>query len=243
MLANLLIDVGQTTAARAELEKAVHLHAHDPEAYVRLAELDAADGRVTEAGLLYAKASDLADTFNESPKRRRQVQVRALSGAAAIAENRERWSAARDYLQALARIEPDNAATPAATGQVAVQTGGRAEARRALEAANAADGKSIPADLTLAAFYTQAGDKTNARKCIQSVLEKGADSLSAQIGLARWMLQAGRARPGASSCPESATNRPRQPRCQSNGRRRRTGCGKNWTPPKRCSKRPTCNRR
>ena len=67
MLASLLIDVGQTTAARAELEKAIHLHPQDPEAYVRLAELDAADSRVTEASLLYAKASDLAEAFNESP--------------------------------------------------------------------------------------------------------------------------------------------------------------------------------
>jgi tetratricopeptide (TPR) repeat protein len=191
MLANLLIDVGQTAAGRAELEKAVHLHPHDPEAFVRLAELDAADGRVTEIGLLYAKACDLADTFNESPKRRRQVQLRALSGAASVAESREQWSAARDYLQALARIEPDNAVVLQRLGKALFKLGEAAEARRALETANAADSKSIPADLTLAALYAQSGDKTHAEKCIQSVVEKGADSLIAQIGLARWMLQSG----------------------------------------------------
>jgi predicted Zn-dependent protease len=191
MLANLLIDVGQTAAARAELEKAVHLHAHDPEAYVRLAELAAADGRVTEAGLLYAKACDLADTFNESPKRRRQAQIRALTGGAAVAESREQWSAARDYLQALVRIEPDNAALLQRLAKALFKMGDVPEARRALEAANAADSKTIPADLTLATLYTQSGDKTHAEKCIESVREKGAGSLSAQIGLARWMLQSG----------------------------------------------------
>ena len=125
MLATLLLDVGQTAAARAELEKAVHLYAKDPEAYVRLADLDAGDGRVTEAGLLYAKACDLADTFNESPKRRRQVQIRALTGAAAVAESREQWSAARDYLQALARIEARQYRGSATTGQSPLQVGRR----------------------------------------------------------------------------------------------------------------------
>ena len=183
MLASLLIDIGQTTAARAELEKAVHLHPEDPEAYVRLAELDAADGRVTEAGLLYAKASDLADALNESPKRRRQVQLRALSGAALIAESRGQWSAARDSLQALVRVEPDNAALLQRLAKALFKLGEVDDARRALEAANAADNQSIPADLALAALYNQSGDKINAEKCIQSVLEKGADNLSAQIGL------------------------------------------------------------
>ena len=88
MLANLLIDIGQAAAGRAELEKAVHLYPQDPEAYVRMAELDAADGRVTEAGLLYVKAIDLIDALTDSSKRRRHVQYRALSGAAAVAESR-----------------------------------------------------------------------------------------------------------------------------------------------------------
>ncbi len=191
MLASMFIDIGQTAAARAELEKAVHLHPRDPEAYVRLAELDAADGRATEAGLLYGKASDLADGFNESPKRRRQVQVRALSGAAVIAESRAQWNTARDYLQALARVEPDNAALLQRLAKALFKLGEVDDARRALEAANAADNQSIPADLALAALYNQSGDRASAEKCIESLLEKGGDSMSAQIGLARWMLQAG----------------------------------------------------
>ena len=157
-----------------------------------LAELDAAEGRFTEAGLLYAKATDLADAFNESPKRRRKVQFRALSGAAAVAESRAQWSAARDYLQALARIEPDNAALLQRLAKALFKLGEFDDARRALEAANAADDKSIPADLALAALYNQSGDQVNAEKFIQIALEKGGESLSAQIGLARWMLQAGK---------------------------------------------------
>ena len=102
MLANLLIDVGQAAAARAELEKAVHLYPQDPEAYVRMAELDAADGRVTEAGLLYAKAIDLADMFSESPKRRRQVQFRAVGrrggGGKSRAMERRRGTICKPWL-------------------------------------------------------------------------------------------------------------------------------------------------
>jgi predicted Zn-dependent protease len=191
MLASLLIDVGQTPAARAELEKAARLYAQDPEAYVRLAELAASEGRVTEASLLFAKATDLADAFDDSPKRKRQVQFRALSGAATIAEGREQWSAARDFLQALSRVEPENAALQVRLAKALFHVGEIKEARRALEAANAADSKSMPADLVMAGFYLQQGDPASAEKCIRALLDSGAENLSAQIGLARWFLQSG----------------------------------------------------
>ena len=241
MLASLLIDAGQTAAARAELEKAVHLHPQDPEAYVRLADLDAGEGRVTEAGLLYAKASDLADALSESPKRRRQVQIRALSGAAVVAENHAQWSTARDYLQALARVEPDNAAVLQRLAKALFKLGEVDDARRALDAANAADSQSIPTELALASFYNQSGDKINAEKCIQRVLEKGADNLSAQIGLA-----AGCCKPANSTrrnpTPkkhDSSTPTASKPRWSPASL---PGDGRTGMPPKRCWKRPTCDR-
>ena len=158
-----------------------------------------------------------------------------------IAESR-RSGAPRDYLQALVRVEPDNAALLQRLGKALFKLGEVDDARRAFEAANAADSQSTPADLALAAIYNQSDDKINAEQCIQSLLEKGADSLNAQNRFARWMLQAGeldRAQTHAQKARQLDTHSLDAKVVAGAIARRR----KDLDGAERCSKMPTCNRR
>ena len=61
----------QPAASRLYLEKAVLTHPEDPEAYVILGEFALQDRRVTEAGLVFDKATELLKTFNKSRSERR----------------------------------------------------------------------------------------------------------------------------------------------------------------------------
>jgi tetratricopeptide (TPR) repeat protein len=98
MLFTLMANGGTMAQARGELEKAVQHYPNDPEAYLIMADIAVSENRLTEAGLLYAKASAVTEAFNENPKRKKTLQSRAYSGEGQVLEARENWQAAREKL-------------------------------------------------------------------------------------------------------------------------------------------------
>src|SRR6266404_2892508 len=96
MLAKLLSQVqNQNANTRAQLEKCVKLHPEDPEAYIIFGDQALSDGRVTDAGLLFAQGKAVAAKFTENKKRQREFQTRAENGMALVAESHENWDDAR----------------------------------------------------------------------------------------------------------------------------------------------------
>ena len=107
MLARLLVAANQGQAARQEFEAAVKAHPEDPEAYLVFADQAFSEGRITDAGLLFAEAKKLAATFTENKNRQRSFEIRAEAGLAAVAEHREQWDDAKAHLEAwLAIVDP-----------------------------------------------------------------------------------------------------------------------------------------
>jgi tetratricopeptide (TPR) repeat protein len=190
MLANALMALNQGALARNELEKAVQQYPQDPEPYVRLAEFNASEGRTTESELLFAKGIEVAEKFDESPKRKRLVQLRAYSTAAALDEAREHWQPALDKLQSLAKLDPDTAAVHQRLAKVYFKLGKPDDAFRELQAVDAMNTKpGLLAELTMAAFCNAAADRLNAEKWVDNAIQRGAASLAAQVGLANWYLE------------------------------------------------------
>ena len=64
MLANALVLMNQSGMGRMEYERWIKEHPLDPEAYLRIAELDYSEGRFTESGLLFDKASEVVAKFD-----------------------------------------------------------------------------------------------------------------------------------------------------------------------------------
>jgi len=161
---------------RGELEECVKKNPTDPEAYLMLGDQAFAEGRITDADVLFARAQQLAADFKESAARQRDCQIRANAGEAAVAERREQWELAKNFLTAWLAFYPDTlpagpdgkAKTPDRASAPAYDRLGRVlfkadsspnkdiGARLAFQqfkAAVANDDKSISANLALALMY------------------------------------------------------------------------------------------
>jgi tetratricopeptide (TPR) repeat protein len=173
MMASILIAANQpANTVRGVLEDCVKANPADPEAFLLLADQSFSEGRTAEAEALFARAEQLASTFEESAPRKRDCQIRAEAGLAAVAERREQWETAKKYLEAWLAFygtDKDPASAPAhdRLGRVLFKSasdkiaGGQA-ALKEFQAAVANDKKSISADLALALLLEEearTGDK------------------------------------------------------------------------------------
>lgn len=189
MLAQLFIAAGQGPAARQELERAIKKFPDDPEAYLILSDVAFSEGRFTEAGLLFAKASALAAKFSENPKRKQNFQMRSFAGMAAVDEARENWPAAKESLKAWTQLEPNSAAAHQRLARVLFQLDDKKGAYAELQAAVKADSKVAPAEVTMGNFYAQAGDKTQAEKFMTAAAKKAPNDLATNLALVQYFLQ------------------------------------------------------
>jgi hypothetical protein len=76
MMATLWLSVNQLLPARAELEDAAVKFPGDPEPYLMLGDLAFQDRRVTDAAVLFEKATSLTAGFTENAKRKRDFEAR-----------------------------------------------------------------------------------------------------------------------------------------------------------------------
>ena len=108
-LAKMYLLANNAAGGRASLEKAAQDNPGDPEAYLILADQAIRERRSIEAESLYDKGLQLAEKFSENARRKRNLEIRARTGRALVAEQRRNWPAAAADLQALLKIDPDNA--------------------------------------------------------------------------------------------------------------------------------------
>ena len=93
---------------RGALEQAVMDAPNDPEAYMFIGDLALSDHRVTEAQLLYEKASQLLVEFKKSDKRKEALQPGIHRGLAEVAMSRKDWVGAQKQLEAWLKLSPKN---------------------------------------------------------------------------------------------------------------------------------------
>lgn len=153
MMAMLWLSVNQLGPARAELEETVVKFPKDPEPFLMLGDLAFQDRRVTDADMLFQRATQLTNEYADNAKRKRDFEIRCHAGGAAVAEARKQWDAAQAHLKSWIELDPDNAKRPPADGhralpveQVAGGTGAVPrceEARPEGGAAGVGDGKAL----------------------------------------------------------------------------------------------------
>ena len=191
MLAQLLAAAGQGQAVRPELERAIKNYPNDPEAYLILGDVAAGEGRITDAALLFAKASELAARFNENPKRKQNFQMRGYAGMAAMDEARENWATAKENLNAWIKIDPKNAAPHQRLSRVLFKLDDRRGAYSELQAAVKLDPKVAPPDVVMGNYYMQASEPAQAAKFMEAAGKKGSDDLVTNLSLAQYYSQNG----------------------------------------------------
>lgn len=189
MMATLWLSVNQLAPAREELEAAAVTAPSDPEAYLKLGDLAFGEGRVTDADVLFGKATELTSAFKENPKRKRDFEIRCNAGNAAVAERRRQWEKAQGYLAKWIELDPDNAGSRLRMGNVLFQLGKETEAIAEYKEAKKIDKNAPLPELAMAQRCDEARKRDAAKKWIQDAMKAAPSDPDVQLFAARWYLQ------------------------------------------------------
>lgn len=202
LLAQLYLASGQRAQGRAELDKAIQKYPQDPEPYLLLADIAFAEGRYTEAGLLYSQASQIASAYTENAKRKRQMTVRAHAGAAAVLEAHNKWAEARDQIEAWIKLEPDKSNPHQRLARAYFKLNQKQKAYDELKIAAKADPKMPAPEIVMATFFTQAQEPGNAQKWIDAAQRQGRD-VPTKVEIARLLMQTGKYKESADQAEQA----------------------------------------
>ena len=112
LLALLHSTAGRFLEMRRALEQTAEDYPSDPEAFLQLAGVDIQEGRFLEARLLIERAEKLVDAYPEarpeSDSRLAYLREETLSARANLAERRERYDEAKQLVQKIVDINPNN---------------------------------------------------------------------------------------------------------------------------------------
>ena len=188
MMSMLWLSVNQLNPARAELEETVVKYAGDPEPYLMLGDLAFQDRRITDAAVLFDKATDLTAGFADNAKRKRDFEIRCSAGSAAVAEARKQWDTAQKHLAKWLELDPDNASAHQRMGIVLFQLGKETEALASFREAKKLDEKAVQPELALARLYDDARKKETAKKLIEAAIKAAPQDPAVLLASAQWYL-------------------------------------------------------
>jgi tetratricopeptide (TPR) repeat protein len=188
MMATLWLAVSQVPQARAELEDTIGKTPSDPEPYLLLGDLAFQDRRITDAGLLFDKALATTAAFNDNAKRKRDFEIRANAGVAAVAEARKQWAVAEKSLRKWIELDPDSAAAHQRLGAVLFQLEKPQDALAQFKEARQLDEKAVFPELALARLYEEGKQRDEARKLIEKAAKAAPQDIGVQLAAANWHL-------------------------------------------------------
>ncbi|MFM8986400.1 MAG: tetratricopeptide repeat protein [Planctomycetia bacterium] len=188
MMATLWLSVNQLGPARTELEDMAVKFTGDPEPYLMLGDLAFQDRRITDAAVLFEKATTLTTAFTENAKRKRDFDIRCFAGNAAVAEARKEWEAAQKQLQGWLDLDPDNASAHQRMGIVLFQLGKEAEALAQFREARKLDEKAVQPELALARLYDEAKKRDVAKRLIEQAIKAAPNDPGVLLASAQWYL-------------------------------------------------------
>lgn len=175
---------------RAELEQAVRKHSDDPEAYILIAEIALAEGRLAESRLMFRQGQIITGKYTANPERVKNCALRALAGLATIEEASENWSKARDYLNEWVKTDPKSGAAQHRLSNTLFKLKSYDEAYAALKKAVQLEEKLPPADVTMGGYYWNAGDKKKAKEHFDKALAAGTKDFKTRMALGSILLSA-----------------------------------------------------
>ena len=188
MMSMLWLGVNQLPQARAELDDTVVKFPGDPEPYLMLGDLAFQERRITDAAVLFEKATAVNAAFTENTKRKRDFDIRSNAGSAAVAEARRQWAAAEKHLRAWVELDPDNASGHQRLGIVLFQLDKPQDALTQFKEARKLDEKAVYPELALARLYDDAKNRDAARKLIEQAVKSAPQDAAVQLASAQWYL-------------------------------------------------------
>jgi predicted Zn-dependent protease len=194
LLAKMYFLGNNAAAGRAALEKTATENPDDPEPTLLLADQALAQGRIIEADALYAKAFELTAKFNGAAKRKRNFEIRARAGRASVAQRRKNWDAAVDDLQALLKLDPENAVGHYRLGQMMFMQNKFNDGYLQFKEAKSKD-KNIPdPDVATALMYDQLkidGKAAKTQQFFDRAMASNKSDPATITAYAQWLIKQG----------------------------------------------------
>lgn len=202
LMAQMFAAANQGAAARSELERTVLTNPEDPEPYLVFGDRAFNNRQITESSLCFERAQQLLASYDANPKRKRDMQIRAYAGLAAVALARTQHSLAEQYLGKWIEIEPDSTVAYTRLGQAQFRQGGEDAERKAYatfrklydEIDTERDpAKKVPrAEVNMAVMYSQDNRLANAKKLMELALQRAEpDDINTRLAVAQWALEVG----------------------------------------------------
>lgn len=188
MMSLLWLSVNQLGPARAELEDTAVKFPADPEPYLVLGDLAFQDRRVTDASVLFEKATKLAATFADNPKRKRDFEIRGHAGTAAVAEARKQWETAEKELRGWLELDPDNSSAHQRLGIVLYHLDKPQDSLEQFREARKLDDKAVHPELAMARLYDEAKKRETAKKLIDQAVKNSPQDPVVLLAAAQWYL-------------------------------------------------------
>jgi tetratricopeptide (TPR) repeat protein len=196
-LAKMQIAAGNAGPGRALLERAVKDYRDDPEAYLMIADVAFPEGRLTEAGVLYEKATDLVQQMSGNEKRKRGFEIRTHAGQAAVAERRGDFEEAKGHLTAWVEADPESATAHHRLGttlfRLAKNKDEQAAAYEEFNRARQLELKLPHPDVTVAKLFHQMKDVQQARQFYERSVQNDGKNWETLFAYAQWLMEIGEA--------------------------------------------------
>jgi len=202
LIGSLYARANSAMAARTSYEKAVRDEPDDPEPYVVFGENAVRQRRFTDAALLFGKAMEVCNAYDANPVRKKNLSSRAYSGAALVAQARERWSDAERLLKETINLKGEDIQLAQRLGQVlfkraqsadpASKKAGEQSAYREFKRAHNLDPKKVARpEINMARMYQAEGFSKIAEKLVKLARERDKDGLGTQLAAAQWAIDTG----------------------------------------------------
>lgn len=191
LLAKMYIMSGDSASAIASLEKTAADNPNDPEPYIILGDQAVQSGQTIAAEALYEKALELIDKYQGNEKRKRSLIIRARTGSSLVAERRKNWTTAATDLQALLKVDPDNAAAHYRLGRALFMQKKFQEGNPEFTKAATLD-KNLPnQNVSAAIVYEQLGMRNEAKAAFEAAVKANREDVKTLNAYAQWLLAAG----------------------------------------------------
>lgn len=191
LLAKMYILSGDSASALASLEKTATENPNDPEPYLILGDQAISAGQAIQAEALYEKAIELIDAFQGNDKRKRSFIIRGRTGRSLVAERRKDWATATADLQALLKVDPDNAAAHYRLGRALFMQKKFQEGNAEFVKAAQLD-KNLPnANVAAALLYEQLGMRSEAKTAFENAVKANREDVKTLNAYAQWLLATG----------------------------------------------------
>ena len=190
MMAQLALAASQQQMAAKALEQAAIDSPDDPEPFVLFGQLALAGGRLTYADAMLDMGQERLANYTQNEKRNNLLQRRLLNGHAGVAEGRQQWEQADQYLSQWAELDPNNPNLLRRWAVVKFRLDRAKEAFGDFEKLHKLGGAPRP-HINMAQLYESNGERGRAQRFIDEAIRYGKDEPETQEAAARWALGVG----------------------------------------------------